>query len=179
MRLLSNYNSLKDFWLENPQLMIHPTIREFYSSDNSKKKIDSSRLMYGISFLCDLSEDNKYSNYTMSDRKYLIAEEIFGNKEFDWEDDRIKELIEVIDDLCSTPLQRSLKNWKNKLEERDAFLAETPYTLENAEKLDKILAQTDKLFSQYERIVKNLSKEEKQPEGRGKQELSLSDRDEI
>jgi hypothetical protein len=179
MGLLSSYNDLDNFWIQNPQLAIDPEFREVYNQDKSKQKHQSSRLMYGLFFLIDPSEDNKFYNLTEADKKYLIAQEIFVNKEFDWESDSIKTLIKRIEDYALTPAKRSLRNWKKKLEERDEMLSSIAYTLENAAELDKILAQTDKLYSQYERVAKALAIENQEAKVRGGRQLSLSDKGEI
>ena len=179
MNLLTSYKESGDFWRQNPQLTLHPDLQEFYKSDKSKGKQLSSRLMYAVVFVCDTSEENKFSNYPIKDRKFLVSQEIIGNAKFNWEEEKIVILIKAIEGLLLTPLRRSANNWRKKLEERDAFLASTPYTMENAQELDKILSSTDKLYSQYERIMKSLAKEEQETQSRGNQQLSLSDKDEI
>jgi hypothetical protein len=88
-------------------------------------------------------------------------------------------LIKRIEDYALTPAKRSLRNWKKKLEERDEMLSSIAYTLENAAELDKILAQTDKLYSQYERVAKALAIENQEAKVRGGRQLSLSDKGEI
>lgn len=176
---LASYTDLSSFWDKNPQMMLEPLFKDIYTSDKSKGKVDSSRLMYGLCFLVDPSEDNKYRNYSIDDKKFLISTEIFGNKEFNWEDPKFQSIIGSFEKILLTPLRRSLKNWRVKLEERDAFLANTKYDIDNAEKLDKILAQTDKLFSQYERIAKALEGEKSETKSRGNKKLSLSDEGEI
>ena len=179
MGLLSSYTDLDNFWIQNPQLALSPEFRLIYNEDKSRHKQQSSRLMYGLFFLVDPSEDNKFYNLTESDKKYLIAQEIFNAKEFNWEEESIKSLIKIVEDYTLTPAKRSLRNWKKKLEERDEMLASYPYTLDNAAELDKILAQTDKLYSQYERVAKALAVENQENKVRGGRQLSLSDKGEI
>jgi hypothetical protein len=179
MSLLASYTDLDNFWVLHPQLSLDARFRTVHEEDKSKHKTHSSRLMYGLVFLVDPSPENKFYNLTEVDKKYLIAQEIFGNKEFNWEDEKIEALIRHIEDFVLTPAKRSLRNWKKKLEERDQMLAEIKYSLENATELDKILAQTDKLYSQYERVAKALEVENQESKVRGGRQLSLSDKGEI
>lgn len=179
MRLLNNYVDPKSFWDLNPLLKLHPTLKEVYEQDKSRNKQDSSRLCYGLAILVDQSEENKFRNYPEEDKKFLIAEQLFGNKDFDWSTPEVVKLIEVFDDMLLSPAKRSLRNWKIKLEERDAFLGATKYSLQNAAELDKILAQTDKLYSQYERVLKALEADKQEPSARGAKQLSLSDQNKI
>lgn len=179
MRLLNNYTDPRLFWEANPLLKLHPYLKQVYDSDTSKNKQDSSRLCYGLALLIDQSDDNKFKNYPEEDRKFLIAEQLFGNKDFDWTDPRVVELIKLFDEMLLSPARRSLRNWKIKMEERDAFLASVKYDISNATELDKILVQTDKLYQQYERCVKALEAEKGEAVARGAKQLSLSDQNRI
>lgn len=102
----------------------------------------------------------------LKDKVQLIQEYIKKDttlpKDFtlDLEDPSIKEYIHIINTTLLTKAQRFLANWQRKLEERDEFLENTPYTLNNAEQLDKIMANTDKLKATLEKAIKELNQEE-------------------
>lgn len=78
----------------------------------------------------------------------------------DLQDSQVVEYIDIISKSLLTKAQRFLANWQRKLEERDEFLEQTPYTLVNAEQLDKIMGNTDKLKSTLNKAIEELSKEE-------------------
>lgn len=74
--------------------------------------------------------------------------------------------------LVLTKAQRSLTNWEDKLEERDAFMASISYDEGTYEMLDKMMMQTSKMWDQYHAILK-IFNEEAQTQVRGNVEESL------
>ena len=74
----------------------------------------------------------------------------------------------------TTQAERSLINWELNMQRRDKFLAEQDYTLDrfeeidgkmklvkgSADQLDKMHAQTAKIYAQLEQIKQDLSVEE-------------------
>lgn len=102
----------------------------------------------------------------LKEKKELIIEYINREPalpkgfEFDLDSEEIIEYTDIINKSILTKAQRFLANWQKKLEERDEFLDNTPYTLTNADSLDKIMGNTDRLKSTLEKAIKDLSMEE-------------------
>lgn len=155
---LKSFDILANFWTMNPQCRVHSPLAKLYNEDTSKEKKISSKIMWAICMYLDPSDENQYRNYPIEDRGILIREEYLS--EFDrfvFED--YIEIINWYKEIIITPAERALISWREKLEERTKLLMETPYTIENAESLDKIVGNTDKLFSQLERVEKAYEKE--------------------
>lgn len=172
MGILATFETQSNFWKLNPQLTI--IFNELYSSDKSKDKVKSSQLMWAIALLLDPSDENQFRNYPIEDRKILIAEDFLKEEKFNW--DIHKELINKFTVTQLSLAEKSLNNWYAKLQERDELIANTPYTLDNSTDLDKMLANTDKLYSQYERVKKDYEKEKLTETNKGGSVASLSDK---
>jgi len=174
MSLLTNFDTNSNFWKVNPQLTIPKVLSDLHKGDKSKDKTVSSNIMWAICLFLDLSEDNKFRNFPEEDRKKLIIEDFLQDPKFKF--DAYKSIIDWYTEGMYTPAERGILNWRKKLEERDQFISETPYDLDNAEKMDKILAGTDKLYSQLERLEKQYQKEQLKGQDKGGATASLSDK---
>ncbi len=193
MRILEDFTPSISFWEVCPQLAIVGPSKTVYDEDKSKKKIDSSNLMWFIVLCTDLNskfynlpevgEHNKYE---------LLGKDIIGDKNY-YKKYKVKcdELIEFYIKLQDTPAKRALREWDQKMIERARFIKETPFTLDSyeynedtgkqvkvagtAETLDKMMGATKKLYDDYERILKSLSETEADVENLGGGKTSLSD----
>jgi hypothetical protein len=174
MSLIDNFNNKANFWVVNPQLTTLGVFKRLYDEDSSKQKEDSSKAMWSIAFYTD--SKSKYINMPDEDRKKLIASDYYDPN---FNDPLTKELITFYKDTQLTQPERSLLNLFSKLQERDAFLADTPYTIDNAESLDRILSNTKKLYDLYEKIKEDLDKETLTVTNRGGSLPSLTDSGEI
>lgn len=114
---------------------------------------------------------SEYYEMPLKSRISLVTTDIIG-KEYDVTPHT--PTIEKIQQLSLTKTQYALFNWEKKLEERDQFIASQPYDFSTYEALDKMMAQTSKLWDQYFSLVKQLEKD--QGKTRGDVEESLSDR---
>lgn len=72
-----------------------------------------------------------------------------------------------------TKPKRLLAGWERKLEERDAFMHSLPYNEDTYEMLDKMMANTAKMWDQYLTILKK-TESEVETTTQGDMELSLS-----
>lgn len=174
MSLLTTFDSDANFWKLNPQLLIPEPLAKLYKEDKSKEKIDSSKIMWAICFLLDPSEDNKFRGFPEEDRKELIITDFIQDSKFKFEN--YQKIIDWYTENRLTKVERELLNWRNKLEERSKFIADTSYSIETADALDKIMANTDKLFNQLERVEKQYQKEQIESKDKGGKEASLSDK---
>lgn len=79
-----------------------------------------------------------------------------------------------------SPEQRLLMSWKKKIDERNSLMDSLEYTLENFESIDKLVANTEKLFKQYKAIKEEVERQdEAEITTEGGSMLSLSDMDMI
>ena len=56
--IINNFNIDSSFWELNPQTII--IFNEFYEKDNSKNKIDSSKVMWAVALLVDPNDNNSF-----------------------------------------------------------------------------------------------------------------------
>lgn len=174
MNPLVNYKPNLNYWDVDSQLTTIGKFKDLYSNDKSKKKVDSSQIMWAIAFYCH--PESKLVNYPDEEKKALINKDIY-NGELDW--NTVQDLINDYKDFFLTQAQRSLETWKLKLEERDAYLVSIPYKsldLDDAKKLDALLADTHKLFNQYESIMEKISEESAKAIGKGGAKESASEK---
>lgn len=76
-------------------------------------------------------------------------------------------------DMVLTKPQRYLAEWELKWEERQAFIAQQPYTLDTADALDKALVNTEKIWKVYMNCRKDVEQEASQTAQGGVKESSL------
>lgn len=162
MSLLTNFDIEKHFWREYPQFKILSPFKELYKVDKSRDKVHSSQKMWAIAFICDPSKNNPYRNLSEADKKILLAQDWLKDSSYDWSE--LEECVKFYNKCLLTPEQKSIIAWKEKMEERDTFLTNTKYTLENGDKLDKIVANTPKLYDQLKQLETKLEHSEGETE---------------
>lgn len=167
MGVLTNFDIDTNFWQVNPQFKIPKVFKDLYTKDKSKNKDKSSKLMWAVSMLIDNSQDNKFRNLLYSDRKALIAEDYIGDPEFNWDSDEMTILIEEYIKFNTTKIEKSLMIYEQKLEERDKFIKDVQYTLDNAAQLDKIISSTKSIFEFITKLKDEISKEAQSGETKG------------
>jgi hypothetical protein len=161
--ILENFKEGNNFWEFNPQYKV--MFKEFYDSDKSKKKETSSKIMWSM-MLC---YHPKSDFYNLPNKEEVIAKKFINDPKFKWES--YVELKEMIVDSVLTQAEKSLDNWNRTLKKRDEFIHEQEFTLDHyddkgrlakgsADQLDKMLANTNKLYQEYFSIVKELEQEE-------------------
>lgn len=189
MNIIDSYTPGCNFWELHTHLTAINPFKEIYAKDKSKRKQESSILMWFVAFCYDM--ESKFEVLETEEKHSIVGEDFCNNKEF-YQDN--KEDIDMAKamycKLQDTVAKRSLRRWKDKLEERDLFIAGTKFTLDSyndqgrlvkgtADQLDKMLTGTAKLWADYERILKSMSEEENVSEGRGGATPSASDEGDI
>lgn len=159
MNPFASYEANKNvnYWEVDNQLATIGNFKVLYEKDKSKKKKDSSLFMWAVAFYCH--PDSRLLNFSFEDKRNIIENDIAG-KELNWK--LIEDYCKDYTNLYLTQAKRSLHNWKKKLEERDNYLLSIPYRslgLQEAAQLDKLLADTPKLFKQYTEIQSMIDEE--------------------
>jgi hypothetical protein len=150
MSLLNSFDTDANIWEVEPQLKIPKVFAELYKNDKSKGKAHSSKIMWAIALLVDNSEANKFRNLREDDRKSLISTDFLKDELFDF--DEYQEAIDSYIELNMSKLEKELRQQELKLEERAKFINDTPYNIENGDKLDKFLINTGKLYDQIKEL---------------------------
>jgi hypothetical protein len=178
IRIIDTFSPGANFWAMHPQFLAVNPFKDMYERDESANKVESSLLMWFVVLCYDM--DSKYEGLPTNEKHLMIGEDFCNDSEYF---DRFAALIVPCRDMyCKmqdTPAKRSLRNWKNTLEDRDNFLASSTYTLDSyddrgkikkgtADQIDAMHGRTPKFWSDYERIMEALSKEESGGTGEAK-----------
>lgn len=189
MKILENYDSKANFWKVNPQLTAAGPFKPLYENDCSAGKVVSSKKMWCVSLAYD--PGSKYFNMPEEDKLDLLFTDIMGDTKFlKANRDIINELRDFYRKLLETPARRSLRGVEDKLNERDLFLKNTEYTLGElgnngqwvggtADLLDKMMANTVKMWDLYDKALKVVSDEAQVGVAFGGGSISLTDSGDI
>jgi len=169
MSLLNSFDTDANIWEIEPQLKIPQAFNKLYSEDTSKSKAHSSKIMWAIALLVDNSEANKFRNLTFDDRQQLIAEDYLQDAKFDWS--KYDEIKEAYEELSMSKLEKSLLIYIQKLEQRNKFVKDQVYTMDNASDLDKMITSTKGLFE----LISKLSDQVKQEKDSGTTKAGLQE----
>jgi hypothetical protein len=154
-KLARNFNINDNFWECNPNFLAIKEFKKLYSDDKSKKKIDSSKIMWGVALAMDKHDDNPLRNVNIVDKLAIVAEDYcdgFDEKKYGY-------LMSLYKKLCLSQIERSVYDLEQKLDERSKFLLQTPYDLDTAKELDALIANTKKIKDLYEDMVDSLEKD--------------------
>jgi DNA repair exonuclease SbcCD ATPase subunit len=88
----------------------------------------------------------------MEDRKKEALDNVVKDKTFSFEGE--KDLIDFYNETVLSPIERSYNSLRKKLEERDAVLSELSYDIKTYEDIDKMISNTEKLYSALDKIQK-------------------------
>lgn len=164
----------QNFWQLYPDFKIALSFKNLYKQDKSRGKENSSKLMWFLAYTRDLN--SKFYNLPQEEKDAIIGADYMKNENF--YTDNQKELDILIEDyyrLMYTPSRRHLIDWDNKLIQRSQLIAQVPYTLENYEELDKLAANTPKIYKAISDLKAELDKEEGEGSLKGGAMESLSD----
>lgn len=182
----------ENFWEVYPDFSVAGPTKDLYESDKSKKKDDSSRLMWTISLIW--YRGSKFYNlpeHGEDGKIKLVFDDFYGDRDYYDKNKNQVETIRAFFVRCTTKVaRRALTGVEEKLLERDKFLRETKYDLGvsndrgqwvggTADILDKMMANTEKLWKLYESAKKIADEEDEQGIGKGGAQESLSDSGEI
>jgi hypothetical protein len=134
--------------------------------------------MWAISLL--VHTKSKYANLTYDQRLDLINDDFLSGDKFKLDpEEEHSELIKTYQKLSMTRTQRIARQWGDKLDERFKFIDDMPYTIENAEQLDKMMQYTEKLWKHYITCLKDLEEENASSQVMGGAVESLSEQNRI
>ena len=175
--MIEKFDSSLNFWDLHPQFKIKTPFRDLYEKDKSKKKEESSLIMWFIAFCYDLDPRNIFRNAPLEDKHEVVGLDYCGDKNyFKNNRSKLEPLITAYLDLSLTPEERHYANWVALLEDRSKFLQGQKYGLENFEALDKMAAATEKLILTLKKIKESIAIEKgNNGAGKGDRELSLTD----
>lgn len=169
--ILENFGPKNNFWKYNPQFLSVPLYVKLHKEDKSEGKQLSSNIMWAIAFF--VHPASIFKNLDLVERQMLIAGDYIKNKNFNWQS--VEQEVETFSLLVLTRPRRSLDLWENKIRERDAFINETPYSLETADSLDKIMKNSADIWKQYKAIRDDVLAEGETVIDKGGSKPSLSD----
>lgn len=169
---LRDFELERTFWEVNPELAeVVDVYRNFYSTDPSEKKTDSSKVMYAIAFIYDY--ESKFKNIAFDDRVELIETEFLKDRGFFKKNlNFLQPLISIYNKLQEDAEIRFLRTWEHKVNERTKFLETVEYNAKNWEQIDNMLLSSAKILAQKDEILDRLNKTEKETI-KGGQKLSL------
>jgi hypothetical protein len=166
-----------NYWEVNAELLIIKEFDDYYSKDKSKGKEDSSKVMWGL-YYC-YHPESKF--YNLPNRLEIIENNFIKDPKFKW--DSVKSIVDVFKNLVLSDAERALGNWGEIMSMRDTSIKELyRKALEDSDtdelvKIDKMLANTPKMFEDYKKIKKDYQEEKTLK--KGKRNLSLSDTGDI
>lgn len=158
--IINNFNTEENFWQLYPDLLFIGEFKEYYKSDKSRGKKDSSSVMWAIAMLIDKSKNNRFRNLPEGEKKEQLSKHFLENESFDWDSPKNRILIETYEKMILSQAMRSLRNWESKMKERDEFIKNTPYNIDTFEGLDKMLSAYPKMFATYQQISSTLDLDE-------------------
>lgn len=168
-----------NFWDNNYQIALINPFKKLYDRDKTKDKSVSSKEMWCIWMHQDPSSENKIGKLPQEQKVESIK---VYYPDFDISDEIIKECIENYDMYCLTPAAKAFKEEEASLIKRAKFMAEKEYTFDEvarddkggivyvagkplvikgtATELDKMRANTLKIYQQYSEVRKMFIDEE-------------------
>lgn len=152
--IVNSFDRKSTFWRLNPQFKAVEPFKTFFTNDHTGEKEYSSNIMWAIAFYCD--PESLLKNLPDKYKKLRIQEEF----KVDIGSGTIAPYLEAFQDLTVSVAEQVLRDWESKLMERREFLSNVSYELENAEKLDKLMANTPKLFDELRRLKEEVLKEQ-------------------
>lgn len=190
---MESFDPRDNFWEVHPELTSAGAFAPMYKKDKTKGKIRSSKIAWCIKLIWD--RGSKFYNLPEvgPDNKIdMVFTDILGEKKFYKENEQfVEELREFYIRLNDSVAKRTLRGIEDKLIERDKFLRATPYPVleeqdvvdvsewaKKVDVLDKMLANTKKLYDLYD-DARKIVEQEQQQSTRGDEQESLSDSGEI
>lgn len=166
-----------NYWEINSEFKIIESFKKLYTEDTSKNKTVSSKIMWGV----HLTTHPESKFYNLPDKFEVIAKDWLGDAEFNWE--KIQDIIDTFKESVLSDAERALVNWNETMRLRDSTIKEMYQTalgnkaVKELVELDKMLANTPKMFADYTKVKKEF--EEDKLKKKGKTIKSLSDTGEI
>lgn len=137
------YSITKNFWEIYPGVKNLSPFKKFRLDDKKRDHALSSKLMWAFAVFVDLSAGNPLKDMP-DEEKITIIEADYINVKFDL--DKYSEHITLMRKLLLPLEYVALNNLIQKLNERTKLIQETEYTIDNAKKLDELIANTEILL---------------------------------
>lgn len=163
------YNEEVSFWEDNEELLIIDEFKELYNKDQSKDKINSSRLMWVLYFLFDY--ESRYAHLPLEMRITIVEGDYLKQKGYV---EANKQTLDILanryNDLQKDSEKRYLDTWQETVEKRRQFLQQTEYDTKTWRMLDEMLINSKQILAQKDEILERIRKNE----GRVKGDLKIS-----
>ena len=159
-----NYQYGDNFWLLNPELK--------FIDPFAKLKDKEDKFMWGIVLYCESSRRTIFGLLEPDKKKEQIEKYIYP---IPWDDELVKEVIKEYPKFL-TPAKRAFKEYEDFLARRGEFLRNQDYTFENSEKLDRLAANSLKIFGEFKQIEEQFQEEDKITNIRGGRKASASEK---
>lgn len=159
---------LNNFWNSFPEILVHDFFDKYYNQDKSKDKEKSSTVMWAIYYY--INPEGGLRN--VPNKREIIKEKFVNDKTFNW--DIYEEHIDRYKECVLSIGEQELYNWEELLRNRNSMLRELYQTemekdernIANLDKIDKMMSNTNKLFSEY-LTIKSKVEEENIKKGKG------------
>jgi hypothetical protein len=182
--ILKIVDPTENFWIANPAFLTIRLFKSYHDEDKSKKKDYSSRVMWAIAFLVDMHPQNVWRNKGEEEKKPVLAEDVIGDKAFDWY--KVQDLIDTYLSHCVSIPKKELRNFLNKIHQRQKFIDDTPFTLDSfdengrplkgtATQLDKMMVDTAKVWAVHDDLLAKFEEEDEEGAARGGRSESISE----
>jgi hypothetical protein len=176
----TNFTKIEEnFWEVHPDMKITTPFKQLYANDTSKKKLDSSNMMWFIALCYD--KESKYVRLQAEgeDGKHiLIGEDFLNDMSYYYTNQEVLDrLITAYINLQYTATQRQLLEIDQILDKRTKVmkLLSDSTDLTVWDKLDKRLQETDKIFARVQKLKEKEASEETQGVTKGGASASLND----
>lgn len=191
--MIEKWNSVNNFWEVFPQFRILDIFNKFYLKD-TKDKTFSSNIMWAIAF-CVRRDSPMYNLPT----KWELAAKDIVKKDINWDD--YEDIVNMFKQSVLTQAERSLIAWEELMYKRDKYLKGQEYYFDQyavdkdgnnmlsrtgqqvtvkgtAEQLDKAFSTTPKMYSDFEKIKRNIEEDDIK-RGKGNKPKSMSETNEV
>lgn len=190
--MIEKWNSSNNFWEVFPHFRIIDLFDKFYKKE--KNKTFSSNVMWAIAFC--VKRDSPM--YNLPNKWELAAKDIV-KKDINWDD--YDDIVSMFKQSVLTQAERSLLAWEELMFKRDKYLKTQDYYFDKyatndngdnvltrtgqfvtikgtAEQLDKAFSTTPKMYSDFQKIKKEIEEDEIK-RGRGNKPKSMSETNEV
>jgi hypothetical protein len=158
------------FWDVNPEFKFTEPFDDYYNATENKDY--SSEVMWAIFLFCDIKSPKirlRKDERELDIKKYFLKDDTFS---FEYHQD----LIDAYPKVVMTKIQRELKVWQDKIEERNKFLETVSYSLDTFEALDKMMKDSKLIWESFGKIYKEYQDENIETRARGGREESFTEK---
>ena len=158
------------FWEVNPEFKFTEPYDNYYNS--SENKDYTSEVMWAIYLFCDIKSPKirlRKDEREEDIKKYFLRDETFSFEQYNG-------LVEAYPKVVMTKIQRELKVWHDKIEERSKLLEGMAYSLDTFEALDKMLKDSKPIWDAFGKVYKEYQEENIETRARGGREESFTEK---